>query len=407
MQGRTARALLRAWSAWAGGCSRRVDIRTTAVTRLRSRLLSAAFAGWAQRAPRAAALRSKATAVVLRWRDRSLTAAFGRWADHARLAGTHRHVIAAAVARIKSQKLAAAFASWAEYAPERALQRRKVQRALAALRSRAAAAAFRSWADFAPRSAQNKAVLAAAVGRLRSAAAAAALAGWVGFAARKAARKEATVVARCFRTQRLLGCTFADWLRNASEDAYERRVISQSFLDFLVFFTLTFSVLWATWARYIRQDMYTVIAFQSFLQSTCSIQCKQHMIVDFCMLHMLGTARQQDSTGILARGYERCGCAQVLQMCVHRLQSGCVCRAFDGWLSRVETKAAAREKMQLVRVALMDGTKVASSFTLQNAQEIVLWLPFTHAANARVVKLSCRSAAGTTGAIVQRAIKIV
>lgn len=45
-------------------------------------------------------------------------------------------------------------------------------------------------------------------------------------------------------------------------------------------------------------------------------------------------------------------------MCVRRLQSGCMFRAFDGWLSRVEGKKAAREEMQLVHTALLEGAKV-------------------------------------------------
>ena len=50
--------------------------------------------------------------------------------------------------------------------------------------------------------------------------------------------------------------------------------------------------------------------------------------------------------------------AQVLEMCVRRLQSGCMFRAFDGWVSRVDAKKAAREKMQLVGIAFLEGTKV-------------------------------------------------
>lgn len=62
-------------------------------------------------------------------------------------------------------------------------------------------------------------------------------------------------------------------------------------------------------------------------------------------------------------------CIQILKMCVQRLQSGCVGRAFDGWLSRVETKKSAREKMQLVRIALTEATKVTYTFTRHTEEQ--------------------------------------
>jgi len=68
-------------------------------------------------------------------------------------------------------------------------------------------------------------------------------------------------------------------------------------------------------------------------------------------------------------------------MCIQRLQSNCLYRAFEGWLSRVEAKKAAKEKMQVVRIALVEGVKVRTA-AIQYLHAVVL-LSQKHSMQAR------------------------